>query len=68
MELSVVSLTGKQTEKLVPFFAGIVVGFLVEEIGSVAGCLAEHFGLSVAGVLGTLDTLAGSLTCLVGHY
>ena len=51
MGLNVGSPTGKQTYTLVLFFGGIVVGFLVERIGSVAGCLAEHFGLSVAGSL-----------------
>ena len=47
MVLNVGSLTGMQTLTLVFSFAG----FLVERIGSVAGCLAEHFGLSVAGSL-----------------
>ena len=62
------SPTGKQTEKLVPFLCWYCCGFLVEQIGIVVGCLAEHFGLSVAGGLGTLDTLVGSSPCLVGHW
>ena len=55
MGLNVGSPTGKQTLTLVLSFAGIVVGFLVEQIGSVAVYLAKDSGLSVAGGFGTLD-------------
>ena len=67
MELNVGNPKDRQNRRLVPSFAGMVAGFLVEQTGIVVGCLAEHFGLLVAGGLGTLDILVGSSPYLVGH-
>ena len=46
---------GRQKGKLVPSFAGIVAGCLVEQTGILVGYPAGHSGLLAAGHPGTLD-------------